>query len=120
MEPIFENENEDDIDIKIIDKYPAYKNYLENGNITMVKLLTSIMFLKKKAGHVIDKSNPFYNMMMNYDENIFNGTEYMDDIIELLTSTITYAKMFIILTPGIGKDEKEKICDVITKYKNNA
>ena len=48
MEPIFETETENEIDMKIINKYPGYKNYLENGNITIVKLLTSIMFLKKK------------------------------------------------------------------------
>jgi hypothetical protein len=77
---------DEDIDYDILEKYPLYKDYLFKKT-QFPNILTAILYLRQQMGITNDSSEPYYEKMRNFDKNIFEETEYLTDINELLKIT---------------------------------
>ena len=77
---------DEDIDYDILEKYPLYKDYLFKKT-QFPNILTAILYLRQQMGITNDSDEPYYEKMRNFDKIIFEGTEYLTDINELLKIT---------------------------------
>ena len=77
---------DEDIDYDILEKYPLYKDYLFKKT-QFPNILTAILYLRQQMGITNDSDEPYYEKMRNFDKIIFEGTEYITDINELLKIT---------------------------------
>jgi len=92
-----------------INKYPLFKNYLEQ-KVQLIHMLSAILYFREKLGYNVINEIFYNEMMKDMKQSMFNNLDLeQSEWKDLLNFTIEIASCYILTLGEVLKDDKERI-----------
>lgn len=100
-----------------INKYPLFKDYLEQ-KVQLIHMLSAILYFREKLGYDVINEIFYDAMMKDMNQSMFNNLDLeQNEWKDLLNFTIEIASCYILTVDEILNDDKKRIILRINNYK---